>query len=242
MRFFLTFVFLLLAGALGMLPCAAELVWHPETGFRWAELPVPREGRAGFTLLKPEQTGIPFTNSLDERALAAKRGLASGSGLAIGDIYHDGLPAIFFCSLDGHNALYQNLGGMRFKDVTEGSGIVCSNRVCRGAVFADINGDGWLDLLVSTSGNGVLCFTNKRDGTFAECSEYAGTLSKYDAMTMTLADIDGKGALDLYVADYRNDVAADRAEFDKVDVFNVNGQLIVVPALRDRFVFTNGAL
>ena len=225
-----------------MLPCAAELVWHPETGFRWAELPVPREGTAGFTLLKPEQTGITFTNSLDERALAAKRGLASGSGLAIGDIYHDGLPAIFFCSLDGHNALYQNLGGMRFKDVTEGSGIVCSNRVCRGAVFADINGDGWLDLLVSASGNGVLCFTNKGDGTFAECSEYAGTLSKYDAMTMTLADIDGQGALDLYVADYRNDVAADRAEFDKVDVFNVNGQLIVVPALRDRFVFTNGAL
>ena len=148
-------------------------------------------------------------------AIAAKRVLANGSGLAIGDIYHDGLPAIFFCSLDGHNALYQNLGGMKFKDVTAGSGIVCSNRICRGAVFADINGDGWLDLLVSTTGNGVLCFTNKGDGTFAECSEYAGTLSKYGATTMALADIDGNGPLDLYVADYRVEDSRDRAEFDK---------------------------
>jgi hypothetical protein len=68
------------------------------------------------------------------------------------------LPAIFLCSLDGHNALYRNLGGMKFKDVTAGSGIVCGNRVCRGAVFADINGDGWLDLLVSTTGFGRAVF------------------------------------------------------------------------------------
>ena len=166
MKIFLSCIFIPLAGALGILPCAAELAWHPEQGFRWAELAVPREGKAGFTLLGPEQTGITFTNPLDERAIATNRGLANGSGVAIGDIYHDGLPAIFLCSLDGRNALYKNLGGMKFKDVTAGSGIVCSNRVCRGAVFADINGDGWLDLLVSTTGNGVLCFTNKGDGTF----------------------------------------------------------------------------
>ena len=158
MKIFLSCIFIPLAGALGILPCAAELAWHPEQGFRWAELAVPREGKAGFTLLAPEQTGITFTNPLDERAIATNRVLANGSGVAIGDIYHDGLPAIFFCSLDGHNALYKNLGGMKFKDVTAGSGIVCSNRICRGAVFADINGDGWLDLLVSTTGNGRAVF------------------------------------------------------------------------------------
>ena len=219
-----------------MLPCAAELAWHPEKGFRWAELPVPTEGKAGFTLLPPEQTGITFTNPLEMRAIAANRVLANGSGVAIGDIYHDGLPAIFLCSLDGHNGLYKNLGGMKFKDVTAGSGIECSNRICRGAVFADINGDGWLDLLVSTTGNGVLCFTNKGDGTFVDCSEFAGTLSKYGATTMALADIDGKGALDLYVANYRAEDARDHAEFDKISVYRENGRLTVAPALRDRFV------
>ena len=79
---------------------------------------------------------------------------------------------------------------------------MCTNYICRGAVFADINGDGWLDLLISTSGHGVLCFTNKGDGTFVECSQSAGTLSRYGATTMALADIDGNGTLDLYVADY----------------------------------------
>ena len=240
MKIYLLLVFLLLAGALGVLPCAAEMAWHSEKGCRWAELSVPREGQPGFALLPPEQTGITFTNPLDERAIAANRILATGSGVAIGDIYHDGLPAIFFCSLDGHNALYKNLGGMKFRDVTAGSGIVCGKRVCRGAVFADINGDGWLDLLVSTMGSGVLCFTNKGDGTFVECSRSAGTLSRYGAMTMTLADVDGKGPLDLYVADYRTDDSRDRAEFDKIDFFDVNGQLIVGSALRDRFVYTNG--
>ena len=154
--------------ALGIFPCAAELQWHPEKGFQWAELQVSIEGKPGFTLLTPEQTGITFTNPLDEHAFAANRVRANGSGVTIGDIYHDGLPAIFFCSLDGHCALYKNLGGMRFKDVTQESGIVCSNRICTGAVFADINGDGWLDLLVSATGSGVLCFTNKGDGTFVE--------------------------------------------------------------------------
>ncbi len=116
MRFFLSITLLMLAGVPGVLPCAAELSWHQEKGFQWAELPVPREGKAGFTLLTPEQTGITFTNFFDERIFAANRVLFNGSGLAIGDIYHNGLPAIFFCSLDGHNALYRNLGGMKFKE------------------------------------------------------------------------------------------------------------------------------
>ncbi|MFZ0826965.1 MAG: VCBS repeat-containing protein, partial [Verrucomicrobiia bacterium] len=154
----MSFVLILLTGALGRLPCAAQLQWHSEKGFRWAELPVPREGRPGFTLLGPEQTGITFTNPLDEHAIATNRVLSLGCGVALGDFDRDGLPDIFLCSLDGHNALYKNLGRMKFQDVTRAAGIDCSNRVCRGAVFADINGDGWLDLLISTTGSGVLCF------------------------------------------------------------------------------------
>ena len=82
-----------------------------EKGFRWAELPVPQEGKAGFTLLTPEQTGITFTNPLDERAIAANRVLANGSGVAIGDIYHDGLPAIFFAVWTGTTRCTRTWGG-----------------------------------------------------------------------------------------------------------------------------------
>jgi hypothetical protein len=65
---------------------------------------------------------------------------------------------LYFCSLSGHNALYKNLGGFKFKDVTADSGVIVSNQFCRGAVFADINGDGFLDLLIATTEAGGLLF------------------------------------------------------------------------------------
>ena len=240
MRPLFTFILLSLCAVVGLPPCAAQLQWHQEKGFKWADLHVPSAGQPGFTLLPPEQTGITFTNPLNARAAAANRLLLNGGGVALGDFDHDGLPDIFLCSLDGHNALYKNLGGMKFQDVTETAGVRCTNRICRGAVFADINGDGWLDLLISTSGSGVLCYSNNGNGTFTECSPYAGTLSQYGATSMTLADIDGNGTLDLYVANYRAEDSRDRAEFDHFDLFRTNGQLSVVPELQGRFLYANG--
>jgi hypothetical protein len=227
MRGFSPTVFVLLAGLAGICPCAAQLSWHAEKGFRWAELPVPREGKAGFTRLSPEQTGIYFTNDLDEHAIAANRLLANGSGVAVGDFDNDGLPDIYFCSLSGHNRLYKNLGNWHFKDVTEAAGVGCAGHVCRGAVFADINGDGRLDLLVSTLGGGVLCFTNRGDGTFADVSESAGLLSHYGATTLALADVDGNGTLDLFVANSRTEDINDQVN---VPGAMVNGKLVLAPA------------
>lgn len=242
MRTVLTAWLIVLATAIGPLPCAAQPSWHAEAGYRWKELQVPREGPAGFTLLPPEETGIWFTNSLAERALAANRVLGDGGGVAIGDVDGDGLADVFLPALNGGSKLFKNLGGMKFKDVTLQSGILCSNRICRGAVFADLNGDGSLDLLISTTGEGVLCFTNRGNGTFVECTSYAGTRSPYNAQTMTLADIDGRGPLDLYVADNRVHDSRDLAEFDNISMIHENGQEVVAPAQRDRFIFTNGVI
>src|ERR1044071_516832 len=211
--------------------------WHQENGFRWAELKVPKEGKTGFKLLSPEETGINFTNTLDLRAGEANRVLFNGSGVALGDFNNDGLPDIYFCSLNGHNALYQNLGGLRFKDVTEQSGIICSNQYCRGAVFADINGDGFLDLLVATTGNGVLCFANDGHGKFSDVTASAGTATRHGSVTLALADVDSNGTLDLYVANNRTDDIRDKGE---VDLRMVNGKLTVPSALRDRLVVVNG--
>ena len=121
-RMVLSSVLLIAALAAGIIPCAAQLSWHQEKGFRWAELKVPAEGRPGFTLLPPEQTGITFINPMDERAIATNRVLGNGCGVALGDFDNDGLTDIFLCSLDGHNALYKNLGGMKFRDVTAAAG------------------------------------------------------------------------------------------------------------------------
>src|SRR5204862_7276856 len=74
--------------------------WHEEAGYRWAELNVPKDGRAGFTLLPPEQTALFFTNTLVEWEGAANRVLFNGSGVALGDFDNDGLVDVFLCGLN----------------------------------------------------------------------------------------------------------------------------------------------
>ena len=81
-----------------------EPEWHVEVNCKWAELDVQKGGKTGFSLLPPEQTGIWFTNSLDEKAGAANRTHYNGSGVAVGDYNNDGLADIYFCSLNGRNA------------------------------------------------------------------------------------------------------------------------------------------
>ncbi|MEO8426672.1 MAG: VCBS repeat-containing protein, partial [Verrucomicrobiota bacterium] len=134
--------------------------WHAEPGFKWAELDVPGKGGTGFTLMKPEETGATFTNILAELEGAANRVLYNGSGVAVGDYDNDGLPDLYFCGMNSRNVLYKNLGNWKFKDVTDDAGVACPGKHFRGAVFADVNGDGALDLLIATTGSGVLCFLN----------------------------------------------------------------------------------
>ena len=216
---------------------SAEGEWRREKGFQWAELRAHPEGKAGFTLLPPDQTGIYFTNTLPELEGAANRVLLNGSGVAVGDFDRDGLPDIFFCGLGTPNALYKNLGQWKFTNVTEEAGLRFSGRNFRGAVFADINGDGWPDLLVSATGRGVLCFLNDGRGKFLDATPAAGTSAKTGSMTLALADVDGNGSLDLYVTNYR---AADIRDRGQVNLSLVNGQLTVTPEFKDRLLVING--
>lgn len=229
------------AGAFGILLLSLQIVsgleWRSESGLRWAELPVGQAGQTGFTSLAPSQTGITFTNLLDEAAAAANRVLQNGAGVAAGDFNNDGRVDLFFCGLTQPNVLYENLGNWRFRDATKEAGLAITNRFCRGAVFADLNGDGWLDLLVSTVGSGVLCFMNDGDGSFTDRTQVAGTASKFGSVTTALADVDGNGTLDLYIGNNR---AEDIRDKGRVELHLLKGKVVVPPALKDRMVIMNG--
>ena len=213
--------------------------WHSTVGYRWKELNVPTGGRPGFSRLAPAATGVNFTNSLGFREAVANRVLTSGSGVAAGDIDGDGLPDLFFGSLSGHFALFKNLGGMKFKDITAESGIVCTNRYTRGCVFADIDGNGTLDLLIATTGNGVACYLNDGHGRFTDWTAQAGMASPYGSVTLALADVDGNGSIDAYVCNYRTDDIHDRGE---VDLKMENGRITIPPAYKERLMERNGKL
>jgi enediyne biosynthesis protein E4 len=178
-----------------------ETPWTKGAGFRSRPLQVPVTSGPGLTLLSGETTGIQFTNVLRPEAAAGNHNLLNGSGVALGDYDGDGWCDIFFANLNGQSALFRNLGGWRFEDVTESAGILCSNRLARGAVFADVDGNGRLDLLVSYCGQGVRLYRNLGDGRFAE-ELLTSPVRDPGSTSLALADVDGDGHLDLYVGNY----------------------------------------
>ncbi|MBK9140808.1 MAG: VCBS repeat-containing protein [Verrucomicrobia bacterium] len=146
-----------------LLAVSAALADAPSSGpagVRVVPLAVPAQGRAGFTLLSPADTGLAFTNQLLPEPEARNHNLLNGSGLAVGDYDGDGWCDVFLCNLNGSSALFRNLGGWKFTNVTVAAGLANTNQLARGAVFADVDGDGDLDLLVTYSGTGARLFLN----------------------------------------------------------------------------------
>lgn len=194
---------LLLLLALGFVPTAAvALDWQQRANCRSAPLIVSPTGKTGFTLLTNHHHGVTFTNQLSLEHAELNNNFLNGAGVAAGDFDGDGWCDLYFCNLDGTNALYRNLGNWQFEDVTAISGTACPGQASTGAVFADINGDGRLDLLVCSCGGPVTCFLNGGNGHFTNIPAASGLIGGFGATSMTLADIDGNGTLDLYVANY----------------------------------------
>ncbi|MCI0490244.1 MAG: VCBS repeat-containing protein, partial [Blastocatellia bacterium] len=205
---------------------------------RWVDLNVPAGGKTGFTLLAPDQTGITFVNTLKDEQATTNQLLMDGSGVAAGDFDNDGLCDLYFCRLDGPNVLYKNLGNWKFKDVTAEAGVALPGVFSTGAVFADIDGNGYLDLIVSGFGK-LTCFLNEGNGKFKEATDETGLKSNLGSRTLALADIDGDGDLDLYVANHRTTTLKDGAA---VQLQNVDGRVVIPPNLRDRVAFIDGGL
>lgn len=217
----------------------------PGRNGRVASLPEIPEGAPGFRLVPPDQSGVAFTNHLGQDLFYSRTVVQNGSGVALGDIDGDGLCDLYLCRLEGGNRLFRNLGDWRFTDITaQSSGIACVDQASSGAVLADVNGDGSLDLLVSGMGAGTRLFRNDGSGVFREDTG-SGLLRRYAATSMTLADVDGDGDLDLYVANYRtlplNDQPNIRLSLSKSGdswlVTRVNGRALPANSeWRDRFV------
>lgn len=208
--------------------------WTDEGTHRWRPLDVRRasvehtRARSGFSDLRPSRTGITHRNDVADEHALANRHLLIGAGVAIGDVDGDGYPDIFLSAVEGPATLYRNLGNFEFEDVTATSGIVTQGLATTGAVFADVDGDGDLDLLVGTLGGPLMLWRNDGTGRFTDATAESGLGGGHAVTTMTLADVDGDGDLDLYVATYKVRNALDAyppqaRTFDQVVTRTANG-------------------
>lgn len=189
-------LWLLLAAAV-----AAAPAWEEHGDYRRLPVQPTAQGSKLFTRLPPAVTGVHFANWLAPENGARNQNLINGSGVALGDVDGDGLCDIYFCSLNGTNALFRNLGNWRFADITAASGLALSNTLARAAVLADMDSDGDLDLLLTFNSRGVRLFLNQGRGVFAEHTQ-AGLTPTRGGSSAAVGDLNGDGKLDLYVANY----------------------------------------
>ena len=169
-----------------------------------------------FTEVPPEQSQVTFSNDIKEDEnynILTYEYLYNGGGVATGDVNGDGLPDIMLTGNMVPNKLYINKGGFKFEDVTEKAGVQGRSKWKTGAVMADVNGDGLLDIYVCYSGPGTdaeraneLYINNGlKNGvpSFTESAKQYG-LDAPGTYTTTVAffDMDNDGDLDMFMVNH----------------------------------------
>jgi len=169
-----------------------------------------------------------FTDVTERAGLAADaaHGIAA-TGVAAGDIDGDGYPDLFVTYAFGPARLFRNRGDGTFEDWTDRSGITVGKNA-RSASFADVDGDGDLDLFVCVTGDYFhkmpdppfdandgapnRLYLNDGHGHFTEASAEWGLTDTRWSLSGLFADYDGDGRPDLLVTNdfgltnlYRNE-------------------------------------
>jgi hypothetical protein len=170
-----------------------------------------QSGNHLFTLMPASVTHADFINKLDYDAQLKKkfnvytfRNFYNGAGVALGDVNNDGLIDIFMTSNMGTNVLYLNKGNFEFEDISRRAGIE-GKGWSTGVSFADVNGDGWMDIYVCKSGNaeGVQSrnelYINNGDLTFTEKAHDYGIDEHGNSTQGVFFDYDKDGDLDMFL-------------------------------------------
>lgn len=150
--------------------------------------------RTGGSSLEPTSAGLP-------------------TGITAGDYDRDGDLDLYVAywksgpaGPESANRLYRNEGNFDFNEVGSAAGVASTKKSYQ-AVFTDLSGDGWLDLVVAQDkGGGATYYENQRNGTFLDRSVESGldgfrsgSNTYADGMGIAVGDYDNDGRMDVYI-------------------------------------------
>jgi hypothetical protein len=128
---------------------------------------------------------------------------AGAGGVAAGDYDGDGRVDLYVVrGTIGPNLLFHNRGDGTFEEVGQAAAVALTGVRSSGPLFADLDGDGRLDLFVGgVDGTPVSVFRNAGDGTFTDVTAASGIVIPpgRDTFGATAADYDRDGDLDLFL-------------------------------------------
>ena len=163
-----------------------------------------------FTQLKSSESGIDFSNDLDDKD-SSKSFIDEfgymGGGVGIGDFNNDGLKDIFFTGNQVSCRLYINKGNNHFEDITKKAGLETDDW-CTGVSIVDINNDGYDDIYVCVFGKNLLqpaknlLFINQHNLTFKEEASEYGLADTGNSSQAVFFDYDKDGRLDMFLTNY----------------------------------------
>lgn len=169
------------------------------------------ESKKRFSLLPAKQTKVVFDNRIvenDSINILEEEYVFNGGGVIAADFDNDGLRDLFFTGNQVPNQLYKNLGNMVFENQSVGAQIEANDQWATGTTYADVNGDGFLDIYVCTAmyqqNRKNKLFINKglqNDGQirFQEAAEQYGVNDAGNSMGAVFFDYNRDGWIDLYV-------------------------------------------
>ncbi len=176
------------------------LTWGDYDGDGWIDLFVAGYYRHPDLLYQNKGDGT-FRRRDTDAGVNADR--ASGFGCAWGDYNNDGLLDLFVANVNGEqDFLWQNRGDSTFTQAATTSGMTDNNNEY-GVAWGDYDGDGFLDLYLTTGDNDLL-YHNNGNGRFHEVAKQSGIVDSAPGFGVAWGDYDNDGDLDIYVANNGN--------------------------------------